>query len=491
MFDDIIKGKANEHEAPVPPDAWDNIIKKKKRKRFAFWWWGSGLLLLLGTTGYFLLDHNKKDTIVSQSNNGQKNNPGGNIPIASENKDRSTQTATGATSHTSSITKDNTAINEKEKKQMNTPGSATISISAGEPADDISSSAVAGNKTTIANKPGSKKIKGSVSFQQLSPATGDITVAEKAAEPVEEGRINDEEKKHGNNIPTAEEEKNKPVQELAVVTGEKKDDKKTGTKTDTVSKKNNIPLAKQTNKKHWFIDAGITPLVPLQQYDAPVSYSRSQLSNNNLTEYNAHLVKTTIDPSVAFAFTLRRELSKKLQAGIGLQYVVLKENISIEGNEKNTEYTIVQRLVNGSNGPEMVDDTITAVTEGTRTIEAVNSYHLYSIPVFIQYSFVQQKKWNLSATLGTYINIAGTYYNEINNNTGAPLLPVTASSNETNIGCDVFAGLRFGKVVSNRIELFAAPAVRWSISNYNFKNSLINRNTRQACVGFGLSYKIN
>jgi hypothetical protein len=76
MFDDFIKNKANEHEAPVPPDAWDNIVQKKKKRRFAFWWWSSVslLLLVLSAGGYFLLAKKNDTTTTADTNTGKQAN---------------------------------------------------------------------------------------------------------------------------------------------------------------------------------------------------------------------------------------------------------------------------------------------------------------------------------------------------------------------------------------------------------------------------------
>ncbi|MBL0356086.1 MAG: hypothetical protein IPP72_04010 [Chitinophagaceae bacterium] len=207
--------------------------------------------------------------------------------------------------------------------------------------------------------------------------------------------------------------------------------------------------------------------------------------------FSAKLVSTSIDPSVAFSISARRELSKKLTVGLGLQYLLLKENITVSGKETNTAYSVVQRLVNGSTGPELINDTVATVTEGTRNINAVNSYHLYSIPVFIQYHFVQKRSWSLAAVGGMYINISSSYQNEINRDAAAMLTAIPAAASKKTIGLDIFAGLRFGKSIGNKIEFFALPSMRWNLGKYNIKNSLLNKTINQAGLSIGISYKVN
>src|ERR1700741_4850692 len=66
LFDDIIKQKADGHQANVPPDAWDNINNKKNRKPFG-WWWLALLLIATGTTVYMRHAYNNSSNITAQN----------------------------------------------------------------------------------------------------------------------------------------------------------------------------------------------------------------------------------------------------------------------------------------------------------------------------------------------------------------------------------------------------------------------------------------
>jgi hypothetical protein len=72
-FDDIIKQKANSHESPVPPGAWDNINKKKRKRRFIIWWMLAALIITgVGTPAYLHLKNDKEDkqlAVKQPSNN--------------------------------------------------------------------------------------------------------------------------------------------------------------------------------------------------------------------------------------------------------------------------------------------------------------------------------------------------------------------------------------------------------------------------------------
>lgn len=485
MFDDIIKDKANEHEAPVPPGTWDNIVKKKKKRRFAFWWWGGALLLFTGMAGYFVYQNNREETTVIAEN--KTSNSDNSTAIANNENNNTTATAEG--NRDKEISNSNTTeVIPGSKEESN----SVIIIDNGKPANKIAAENEnqQGNKNNTAvayNKPSNKKIKGRYTLNQQPGIADDKVAVEITTGKADETENNQtEEDGYKKNTTVKNEKPNNENNNTTAATKETTENKKLIPVETNESKKNNS-TQKTGIKKSWFIDAGITPVLALHQYDAPVSFNRTVTTGNNFTIYTAQLVKTSIDPAVAFSLTVRRELNKKITAGIGLQYLLLKENISIEGKEINTIYNTVQRLVNGT----LINDTVETTTEGNRTIKAVNGYHLFSIPVFLQYSFIQKKRWSISATGGVNINVSGTYYNEINRNTNALLLPTPATGSETNIGYDVFAGLRLGKAIGNKLELFTMPSIWWGIGNYTLKNSLINRNTRQACVGFGLSYKIN
>ena len=66
LFDDIIQEKANNHRAPVPASAWDNIIKKKKKKRFAFFWL-TFLFLLLGGIAFVTYFNTPKNNSIKEN----------------------------------------------------------------------------------------------------------------------------------------------------------------------------------------------------------------------------------------------------------------------------------------------------------------------------------------------------------------------------------------------------------------------------------------
>ncbi len=490
MFDDIIKGKANEHEAPVPPDAWDNIAKKKKKRRFAFWWWSSALLLLLAlsTVVYLLLNKENGNAIAKtdEANSIKKqqkiNEP--QAPVNEIKKDNEAEATLPLANKDISATTEKNTIPAKdigaEQQRITITGKSKTKITTTNAVTGESEIKVAGSNKQI------KKIKGKLKAQQTNGETEEL-IAVNNNEKTNDDRsiISTEEKEEKTEIQDKEIIAIKPVDvKPAPVIEEKKTTAIEANKTD--NKKTNPTVAKKATKKHWFFEAGAIPLIAASHYNENSSFYRNHAVNNSVSVYKANLVNASIEPAVAFSLLVRREVNKKIAVGTGLQYMLLKENMSIEGKETKTTYAFVDRLVNG----RLVPDTVATVTEGTRTISAVNSYQLFSIPVFVQYSIIQKPKWTLDAVGGLYFNISGNYKNEINRNAAAPLLAAPGTTNKSNTGMDIFAGIRISKKLSKRLDLFAMPSMRWSLAKYNVKNSLLDKNINQAGVGFGLCYKI-
>ena len=498
MFDDIIRNKANEHEAPVPPDAWDNIAKQKKKRRFGFFWLSSMILLLCGlaVTGYLISKKSNTDIAVAESKTkpAEKGNGNSNTSTAlqpAETKTTNEQSATKkANDNVSSNDLPAATVDEAKNNGKIINGKISVKTTSALPVETENITAAKNENKINNNKPllaangkQKKKFKGKAVYKNTGAEAEEINARDEKEKPATEtAAIAAEQKNEIKNPVENDIKENKTTATIDKNLPTIKEEAKATTET----KKENTSLTKQTKKHHWFIDAGITPLLPVQQYDENISYNRTLFLNNNLSVFSAKLANTSIDPSMAFGISVRRELNKKFTLGIGLQYLLLKENITVSGKETNTSYTAVQRLVNGA----LVADTVVSITEGTRNIEAVNSYHLFSVPVFAQYYVVQKRSWSLSPVAGVYVNISSSYQNEINRNALAQLTATPAATNSTNIGLDVFAGLRFGKTVGNKIEFFAMPAMRWNLGGYNIKNSVIKKTINQAGLSVGISYKV-
>ncbi len=269
---------------------------------------------------------------------------------------------------------------------------------------------------------------------------------------------------------------------LAITTNENKKE---------TTKKEKTTVNKPAKAHAWFIDVAVSPVLPIQQYDKAATFTRTAATSDNLSVFSGKLVSTSIDPSAAFSISLRREMSKRFFVGTGIQYLKLNEQVKISGTETNTKFTIVDRLVDNASGPQLVSDTVKAISEGNRQIAATNSYQFLSIPVFIQYNFVQRQSWSLGIVAGLNVNVYSKYTNEINKNAAAPLLASSQTNDgKNNIGFSFYGGFRFGKRIGKRMELFGTPSITWAAGKQNIKNSLLDKKIQSAGLSVGLSYRL-
>lgn len=489
MFDDIIRGKANEHEAPVPPGAWDNIARQKKKRRFGFWWRGGGVLLLacLLTSGYFISKEKNSETIVAENKtkpvaDGKRNEAIAEtvMPVAPNGYNKQPVANNDGQPGLPMATNENENVGTRAVK-------GNLSTTVASPLPDEAAGAINGKNGKKANegKPllaangkQRKKTKGKTAFSNKAATPEEINNAAETKNATAETTIalqNEETKNIAANNST----------KTATQIGKNLPDTKES-KPATGSKKENTAPTKPKNKKHWFIEAAAVPLIASTMYNKNIPFIRTLTENNTVSVYKANLKSASIEPAVALCFFVRTQISKKLDAGMGMQYMLLKENLQIEGKETTTTNTIVQRLANG----QLLPDTVATVSEGTRSVNATNSYELFSIPLFLQYNIIENEQWSLGAVGGFYFNISSNYKDEINRNAVAPLQGAPGTRGKNSTGVDIFAGMRIGKKLSRRLDIFAMPSIRLGLAKYNVKNGLLDKNINQGGVGFGLCYII-
>ena len=483
-FDDIIQHKADGHKAPVPPGAWDNIIKKEKKRRPLFFWWMLAALLcgsMIG--GYYVYNGGKaaekkqvgkvervdglnQVDVVDKVNNGGKievdkvdkvGSVSKDIVVTEEEKLNTIVDEVNEVNNVKKVDIDNagnnvnkvdkvntgnkTLANKKERSKafgtgktinetvLNSKTRKKTSINENNTGIDVNDKAEENNNESWATKNKTvKKDKGRSSVKIITPEMGEsaTTVEEKKnriAENKNEVGINDE----CNNIPGKE--SLAAVDQSPLKKEIDADSIKSKISTTTPGEnKRSIPVArKQKTKNPLFIDIAITPVFPIEQYDRSTTFNRTLFLNNSQTIFSGKLVSTGIDPSLAFSIALRKKISKRFYLGLGIQYVELKENIRIAGTETKTNYNIIDVLDNSGGTPQLIRDTFVTVTQGTRNINAVNSYHFWDIPVFLQYGIIQKRSWSLNAVAGVQANIAARYKNELNHDSMVPLISSSPS----------------------------------------------------------------
>jgi len=545
-FDHIIKEKALGHEAPVPSDAWNNIVKQKKKRRYgAFWWLPLLLLLGLGTYGVYRYQSpaggNDKQQLAQreksiQQEAGQLTNENPSSQQSSSNdhdKDNNRQydlTATGNWGDNSKASTGNT-----DPVQKTGTGSATIKkIPAIKPGNNIPqqgmkntdvNNSIFNEASNKASGKGARKIRKhrSQAVTQLQDddgslmddITGKTTRKKSRKKTAGDGWWTGKRKKGTGKAVTKmtitapgmeEHKEDMPGEDnewvvTAVPATSNPDSsmiaKQTpSTKKDSTLTKDTAAVAvllpekpKEKKKGTIFVDISAMPFLPLQQNARLLSIQRNSTGFMTTTEYHADDIQSHADPAVSFNIALRFRTGKKTCLGAGLQYARIKETVRLSGKETTTTYTIVKRL--NSTGTALVDDTVSSTATGKRIINAVNSYDMVSVPVFIQYRLWEHAGWCLSFNGGLNFNISTDYKNSISGS----LVADYAGSQKKRAGdkqftADIFAGLRLGRNWGSHVQLFAEPVLQLNMIRYRMPDMINYKYLHRAGLNVGLSFRL-
>jgi hypothetical protein len=504
LFDDIIKQKADGHQATVPPDAWDNINKKKDRKPFGWWWFA--VLLIAGSAAVYIYHTYNNSTIVTAQNKQVPVNASTLLPksntidskaissdqqeetkhdniahkdiasILSSNNIQPVNTITvapkkantkhvyhyaGNSNHTTSVTASSTHYNFRGTKHLPI---AYTSVKTKKRDDSFNTKYIAKRKLAarIHHRQTVAAIDSTANTAPIDVATNSITTQNNTSNPSTKDLSLDE-----------------PKKTIAA-------------DTTTVIKKTMV-IAKVTTKKknadndssaNLSIEMGTTVVVPVQQQENIINTERITIASSSKTDFTTNHQQASIQPALAYNIAVLKKINNKYKIGIGFQYLELREDIQLAGTETTTTYTPIQRLVTDSNGNHLINTFDTATATGNRNIHALNSYQFYTIPILMQYTLSQHGSWSLLLDGGLYFNIADTYHNSI---TGKWTSANSGTFNN-GISVDIVAGIRVSRYAYKRCDVFAEPVLRYSLSS---QNSFIPKKIDQVGLSIGLSYKID
>ncbi len=547
-FDNIIKEKALGHEAPVPANAWDNIKNRKKKKRYGFFWWMLVLLIVagLGTFGIYESTKDKNDRSLADNKQNAAGVKTNSAPGDTKNSTTSAATNTvDSVSNNDKIIKDLTVTPQQDKKKNKTVDVSSINTDA--VTEVIRSAAhknvstnkqkiqqpITKNAYTVTGKKVNDNLKDDDNNIAVQDAKAQVTNSHKSKKgkikyPVEKNSDQPDDKTWSGvkskqrsatrtkinvqapDIADTDENNTSGKDEVAVITDQEKGkavvtitvpDTKKDSAISTV--KNKVPatdtnviaiskpaVPKKTKKNKLFIDISTTPFIAVQQNAKLLSIKRTTTTPLTKAEFTADDISSRVNPSFSYTLALRKQLNKKLFISTGIQYSKLKEAIHLSGNEINTSYTVVKRL--NSSGSALIDDTVAAVTNGTRIINATNSYDFISIPVSLQYALWENKLWSLSLSGGVYFNIKTIYKNSIQ----GKLVPqyaagVSASQKKNTTTTDVFAGIRLARTINSKWQLYAEPTFQVNFMRYNMPEMIDYKFIHRAGLTIGLSYRLN
>jgi len=513
-FDDIIKQKTNAHEAPVPADAWDNISKKKKRKLIPFFWWSLSSLLVIAILFFYIYSIETKNNLSAINSNNQpvkslskpdstNNDPylKTEIRTADENKNLNkniiqTQQTKNDSSKQNDVNIANHATTTQQKELNETQ--ATAELHKKEPSLLTNENQAT---TSIHAKGKMHLYKRKAKFKStITNGSADSETADKInADANNDNNFTDTNTRQSNKKDIISIQKNDSLNDNATLIKEvqKKPGIDSSAKTKNTSStkineqtKTVINAGKKIKYPALILDFSVTPYSPVQRYDQPESITRVISNNSTHSFYSASSIQTSLQSFIAFAIDIKKNISKKLVIGIGIQYSQISENIHLSGQETDTAYSPIQRLETNSGGPYLKNDTIINTTIGVRTIKAVNSYKLFSVPLFITYNFFNSKLFSLGFTGGVYFTFA-QYQNSIDGKLKSQYANEPLADNEkNNLAMDIFGGLHLSFNVSKKFQLFAEPNYRYNVNRYELKNTFLNKNINQAGISFGVSYSI-
>jgi hypothetical protein len=555
-FDDIIKQKADNHQAPFPSDAWDNIAKKKKKRLVPVFWFSLSSLLIAGTIVTYIYSNKIYNHSIAINNNEQvtsklqnKEDVNINVSVVKGNNLVNKDAQSFGTMAQSDLSEKNDSISNVNNKNNNVSDqkrevydNSLTTKKKDQPNKILSPTNLSrrglknnvkdNNSALVMDKSDShdknqvqkelnvrnKKVNANIvyskefSVHKWSGPTATINGVGKhvyvqkakyratiigaresdddlnntvSINKITNDNTADQNKKSNSfSDTTAIEIKQRP---LAIDSLLKTKKKNTDSLKTTDQNKITAATIKKT-KRPLFIDISIIPFASIQQYGQPSSVIRVTNNSTIHSTYTANAVQTSLQPAVALAFSLRKNISKKLTIGLGVQFSQIKENIKMSGEEIDTNYTPIKRLATNNGSPYLANDTVATVATGNRTINALNSYSVFSIPLFVTYTFYNRKSFSVGGTGGVCLNIA-QYHNAINGRLQS-VYPNGIQNNGSNLTVDILMGIHFAWNFNKKYQLFAEPNFRYSLDKYQLGNTFLSKNIDQAGLSLGISYKI-
>lgn len=484
-FDNQVKQKMTGHESPVPAGVWEAIEQKKKKRRYPFFWWiiGSGLLLT-GVIGFFLFTSRQHRAVAD---NGSKHAANNFVSAERSIHTDSMQSSSTKTSH----------LHQRSSNKAILPGTH----------EDNGSSDV---QTTSPKHTNACASTHTIQSQHRSAFFLTTTSASPNSDPGKE--------------PTAISRTNSAGNNNTDITGYKMirhDPIATATKRSLRSLlinrgiipapgsgrqlKPSLPVDSQfiltkiidpvqpasSKKGNWTIDVSIEPFVAIRQNQELASVNRRMISNMEVTEYKANQVQTRLRPSYSYSMMIRKKINNRFSAGIGIRYGTINEQVRLSGTEVHTQYQVIQRLENIAGGPSLRNDTVAAISSGTRTIDADNQYGFLDIPLSVHYMLVKKPRYSLQLTSSIHLGLYSHYQNNIEGSLTA-VYPSgkTLSQQRSAFRTGFAAGFRYARQVFYRTTVFGEPYIRFSTGKYGHA-IFNNRSVHQAGIGLGITVDLN
>ncbi|HCY88650.1 MAG TPA: hypothetical protein DHV17_00175 [Chitinophagaceae bacterium] len=500
---DIIKEKALQQEDAVPADAWSNIVEKRRKRRPAFWIPIAAVLtgfILWGTYMMWKDDEQGKpeqEQVLSEKLKAGQVQKGDEVPLPygtiPGNVDPSQSQSVMEVEPNSGVVQNQAKLSDTgiglQESQMEEDRLGEAVKAQQVKSGDITETGIR------KNRPGRKSSKSRTRMTVESPMQDNgLAVTDendksrqKNAQAIQGITVSDAAVgKEENNIDPALEEKDQVVAQTATTAG------KPAIKTEQVQEKKSVEPDKKKDKvikqTGWFAEAVIMPVLPFSDMSGNVNFYRTIQSPNNKAEFNGSMSRAKLMPALAYQVGIRKNISRRLGVGLGVQYLKMKEDVRISGLQTNTMISLGSEHPGFFDGTGMVRDTIVTYLNSNRQFRFVNQYQVISLPVSVQYWLSLKSRWSYALEGGLSLAISTRYENHINENLVSPLISSKPVSNQTtSMNLSIFTGLPVQRAINNRISAFALPMIQVSPAMQQVKGTYMDRRIHRAALGFGLS----
>jgi opacity protein-like surface antigen len=440
LFDTFVRDKLKDYTSPVPEGLWAKIVADKEYNPKGFWRIANpaliaaaGIILLIG--GYFIFNNLISTKTVEKQNSSMVS------PINNSSQQKKLSNTTNSTLNSTSTEGKNDNPTDKNIKTNDIiSGSSAIEIAKHKSVEYTSSSVKRDNSPFNA----SSKVQvnpAENSAPQLANPSGGLQMAltKKESSYGELIRL------HPTNLYALNSLQTPPFNLRSIL-----------------GLGNDCPSAYGNQRNDWFLEIYVSP-----------DYNIKTLAANGLS--SLYLQKKDSTEHMRLGYTIGARISKNVgdhfMLKAGLQYSQINEHFSQrKENETKTVTVIVSRTIVRPQGDTTFKDTTSVTQIGYAVKSSRNHYSNIEIPLSIGYEFGHEKDlWKVAVNGGAIFNITSWYTGEtIDTALNVVSISDTKGSNgfyKKDIGLSLFGSLSLIRNINNKLDVFAEPYFRYSLSN--------------------------
>lgn len=475
LFDDYIREKIIDHTAEVPADMWSRIVIEKKKKRTGIFWWETfcslGLLVCMALFfGWFgPLENNPKLSITplsSTGNNLQIENSNASNTIVDSIATKSGKTVSNLNSKKGLIA----GKNEKNKQKQLIDLQASIN-----PRQDILKI-----KNGIVNKRSSNGIAlNAVPISEISsPLLNAGSSSYSASSSNNAMRISA-------NLHSADQLSFITANQKALWQNEAKNLQKAFYKSIAFSSVD-CPSEKRNGNHGLFVELFSSPDMAFKK--------RSYKNYGALTYANRKDSTETNQLSFTVGMRLSKEIGEHMLFKTGIQYSQINERFDYRNeNERNTTTVVTIRTITNPDGSTTtIRDTSIVEQIGYRVKTTYNHYRSFDIPVLLGYEYVGDG-WKANLNGGAILNLSSWQEGAFLDTSYAPVSFAKTKSPifKSKTGVSLFGSISLIKSISERMDFFAEPYIKYSLKDLTTSTSTFNERFHTAGVLLGIRLRLN